>query len=271
MSSRFFMLLMAIVLSGNLPAALASAPKGGIGRLTDLEGEVSIDGQLAVEDAVLKVGSWVETLQGSCTLLLGKETVMRLGEKSRLRITDYLLTDAAKNEKAAVNLDFGRMRALLKTKGSVQKSFNVRSRSAVMGIRGTHIIVDSPQDLSKPQNFMTVEGVAELSLATPKGSAPAEKILLKENESVQAKEGTDSAKPGGKPQVVQLSAAAVQEIAEQVAPAPKDVRAVEESRPAKPGVSLLNPIVTPPVLLDPVANGGGNPVHSTVDVTIEVK
>ena len=249
-------------------AAHAAGPvlEKGIGHLTDLEGEVLVNGSPANENTTLSVGTVVETRQGKCTLLLGKETVMRLGEESKLKITEYLLKDSEKKETSSVDLNFGRLRALLKTKTPTKKSFNVRSRAAVIGVRGTHIVVDSPRDLSRPQRFVTVEGVADLSIASLKPSIPARAIALKENESFVMSEGADPAKA----QIVPLSVGAVREITEQVAPAPKDVRGREELRPAKPEV--LAPQIAPPrALLDPVANGGGNPSKGKVRATIEVR
>ncbi len=303
MSSRFSAVIAGLCILG--PGSAFAADSAG--RVTNIKGVVLLNRVSAIEGQALAVGSVVETKQGKCTLLLGPETVMHLDVDSRLKITEHMLEEGGAKEKTGVELDFGRTRALLRNKGPVQKSFNIKSRNAVMGIRGTHVYIDSPRDLKVPQSFLTVEGAAQLSFAAPKttktnepkapgagtaasGAAavaqePAVRtIILKKNEFFQASEGADLKQV----QVTQLPPSTIRQMVDQVALPPKEIKSAEEvhekntpragpekpeqgARPERPEAALpqLPPITAPK--FDPVANGGGNPIKTRVKVTIQIQ
>lgn len=245
-----------------------------VGMVTAIRGAVRVDGKAAQENTVLKAGSVVETGEGKCTLLLGKETVIHLDRGTRFLVKEYLSRQGGQDPKAAFDLKYGRVRALIKSSGKEKKEFQFRTRAAVMGVRGTHVVLDVPRAGSAPESFVTLEGVAEVSFfsATAASAKPGEEklsapIQVKENQSlrVSASPAEGSAPPAG-PQNV--SAEQVREIAARVAPPTADVNTTREVRawieqgPPPAGFQDFaneNPFRRPPgphhIPFDPVADG----------------
>jgi hypothetical protein len=244
-----------------------------VGVVTAIRGAVRVDGKSAQENSVLKTGSVVETGEGKCTLLMGKETIVHLDRGTRFVVKEYLARQGNQDPKAAFDLKYGRVRALIKSSGKEKKDFQFRTRAAVMGVRGTHVVLDVPRTGSAPESFVTLEGVAEVSFistsAKPGEEKPSAPIQVKENQSLRV-----SASPadGGAPPAQQapqnVNAEQVKDIAARVAPPTADVNTTREVRawieqgPPPAGFQDFaneNPFRRPPgphhIPFDPVADG----------------
>lgn len=188
--------------------ALAADPAG---KLAFVRGEVFVDGKVAHEGAPVAVGQVISTRLGKCAVLLSKEHVIHLDAESELKVTRALL-----NDETELDLNYGRTRMLIKNQAGKRRVFNVRTRSAVMGVRGTHILLESPRDADLPQKFLTVEGVAEVTMQTP--AAP--RVTLRQGETVDSARGDDKATPS----VQKLRAKDVVALTDQIAPPPAPLR-----------------------------------------------
>lgn len=153
-----------------------------IGTVSGVQGTVMVDGKPSNSGAQLFESSVVETKRGRCSLLIGSESVIQMGTDSKISVAEYAKKSKTE-EKVALNLEYGRMRALVATKPDKKKQFDIKTRTAVMGIRGTHVVIESPKEISLPPTFLTVEGNAELRVvaqnkpdaapvAPPVGGAP---------------------------------------------------------------------------------------------------
>ena len=253
-----------------------------VGMVTAIRGVVRVDGKAVQENAVLKAGSVVETGEGKCTLLLGKETVVHLDRGTRFLVKEYLSKQGDQDPKAAFDLKYGRVRALIKSSGKEKKDFQFRTRAAVMGVRGTHVVLDVPRTGSAPESFVTLEGVAEVSFmnagAKPGEEKPSTPIQVKENQSLRV--SATAGETGSSPKAPQaVNAEQVKEIAARVAPPTSDmnttreVRAWIEQGPPPAGFQDFaneNPFRRPPgphhIPFDPVADGM-RPVTFTATAT----
>ncbi|MCC7442469.1 MAG: FecR domain-containing protein [Bdellovibrionales bacterium] len=141
--------------------AWAVAP---VGRLASAKGEVTVGGVAAKSGRELLAGDVIEIGSGKATLLLGKESVIHLDKNSRFQVASYGRGPDG-TESASLNLSYGRTRALVRDVGAVRKRFVVRSRSATMGVRGTHLMIESPQDPLEPQRFVVFDGKADVYIA----------------------------------------------------------------------------------------------------------
>jgi len=148
--------------------SLAELKEGEVGRVAFVDGEVYVNKRKAKEGMMLKQGSSVVTKEGKTTLIFGDESVVHLDAHTRFDVTKYVHRKGAPDE-AVLDLRWGRTRALVKKLKKRRKNFRFRTRSATMGVRGTHIIIESPKDRSAPISFVTVEGEAELTFKGQKG------------------------------------------------------------------------------------------------------
>jgi hypothetical protein len=266
------------------PGADAGAP---VGHLTAIRGSVELGGRPVTRMTPVEIGQVVETRDGKCTLLLGKGSVVYLAENSRLEITQHLV-DTAAQEDTRLNLPYGKVRALVRS-GGPPKTFKIRSRAAVMGVRGTQIYMDTPKDPALPQSFATFDGVAYVELGGAKEGGRAPKsVTLQKGETLQ---GGEPGGPGAQaPRIAKLAPEAMRQLAQQVAPPPPSFRSPDDVKrgggnrkpagfgprpgpggpgegegPVFPGGFPMKPPGLPP-LLDPVRDAVPAPVTIRVDV-----
>ncbi len=250
-------------------ASIAHAEE--VGLVTQPRGIVRVDGKLIKDTVPLSAGSIVETGEGKCTLLLGKETVVHLDRGTRFEVKEYLAKKGDKDAKAAFDLKYGRVRALIKSTGKEKKEFQFRTKAAVMGVRGTHVVLDVPRAAGVPERFVTLEGVAEVSFISV-GAKPGEEkasppVQVRENQSLRvagsAPSGGESARaPQG------MTGKQAEEVAARIAPPARDVNTTREVRawieqgPPPMGFGDFNgedrfrrPPGPPQIPFDPVADG----------------
>src|SRR5689334_16819567 len=90
----------------NLLLAATALAGQAVGRVALVNGDVLINGQQTTVGAVLSMGDVVETREGKCTLLLGKETVVHLDLNAKLRLTQQVIDSGV--EKTTLDLSYGR-------------------------------------------------------------------------------------------------------------------------------------------------------------------
>ncbi len=151
-----------------------------IGRVAFVQGHVVVDGKEVKEDAPVREGTLVEVGSGKCTVLLGRDTIFQMARKTRVRISQYgiqkldagapVTAPPTGNESASIDILGGRLRALVRDTGKLKKDYKIRSAGVVMGVRGTQLIIDTPQEdkLGAQTKIFTIEGKVELS--NPSGS-----------------------------------------------------------------------------------------------------
>jgi hypothetical protein len=154
------------------------APKV-VGRVGMIEGEVWVDSVQVLSGSTVKEGSVIELKSDSrATLILGKGSVFHLASNTKMVIHEYGVKAEGQTETADLDLKFGKTRALILNQGP-KREIRIRSRATTMGVRGTEIFIDSPQESSKPLQFFTIEGSAEVK--TGEGIAP---VILNQNQGL---------------------------------------------------------------------------------------
>ncbi|MBU6153940.1 MAG: FecR domain-containing protein [Bdellovibrionales bacterium] len=160
-----------------------------VGQIGLVSGTVLVDSARVRTGASVKVGSVIEVRGDSkATLILGKGSVFQIGSGSRMLVGEYGITPD-REEMANLDLKFGKTRALILNQGP-KRELKIRTRAATMGVRGTEVFVDSPKDSTKPVQFMTIEGIADVTLG--EASAP---IPLPQNQALKT-EGVGGAQGG---------------------------------------------------------------------------
>lgn len=279
-----------------ISALLAVHPLGGLGLCLSAEsvagyigaadGNVMIDEKVGKVGSELRVGQSVRTGYGSrTTLILGKQNVVHLGENSTLKIQDQQV-NGSNAESTQLELIQGRIRAMVKQKTGLKKTFSVRARTVVMGVRGTHILMDNPENPASPVKLHTLEGQAEVRV--PGLRSP---IVLNRNE------GFSTVGPPAQSPAIPSAAAAgsfekfepeqLQKLATQVAAPPQDIVSTSDIKVLQtpPRIDSLGTLpsvatvpVTPPpaatgqtpvIPVDPAANGGG--VRNQFQVTVRLR
>ncbi len=180
-----------------------------IGQVGLIEGMVLIDSKQVKKGAKVREGSIIEVKKdGRATLILGSGTVFNLSSDSRMVVKEYGMATGSDQEKAGLELSYGRTRGLILNKG-VRRDIKIRARSATMGVRGTEIFIDVPKDEARPVQFFTLEGKADV-FSMP-GVQP---VALGQNQGVaHAATKPDAAPATGAP--ASLSAGEVKEAIQQ--------------------------------------------------------
>jgi len=193
------------------PATFAATPEA---TLSMIQGEVFVEGKaLSTEEKTVpvQVGNTIETKDGKATLFMNGDTVLHMDSYSQLQVLENGAATTKATRKTLVSLPFGKIRSLIKSKGT--KDFRVKTRAAVMGVRGTHIFVDAPSDTQQPVGLAVFDGSAVVDLG---GGAP--QVKLEKNQSLFAKAEGGSSSP------INLNPAEAKALADSVAPAPAAVQ-----------------------------------------------
>jgi hypothetical protein len=266
-------------------SVVCSAVEKIAGYIGAVDGSVMIDQGTAKVGSELRVGQLVRTGYSSrTTLILGKQNVIHLGENSSLKIQDQ--TSGATTESTELDLIQGRIRAIVKQKSGLKKTFSVRARTVVMGVRGTHIMMENPENPASTVKLHTLEGQAEVKV--PGLRSP---VVLNKNEGFST-----LGPPAQSPPIPSASAAGhfekfepeqLQKLAAQVAAPPLDVVSTSDIKvlqtPPRIDSSVSTssfatlPLAAPPaatgqtpvIPIDPAANGGG--VRNQFQVTVRLR
>jgi hypothetical protein len=187
---------MGLVLPAHAAPSQPAPAKKRVGALISFQGSVKVDAKPLASTGPLFEGARVETgPDGSCTLLLSRDAVLHLGPRSDLRLTQV----EVETRKAAIALEKGRMRALIKSEAA-PRDFTVRSRAATLGVRGTQFVVEAPATQQGRLRVATLEGrVAVTNLqdaATAPGSLPPASAQLPVSAEVLVEAGRQLVRGG---------------------------------------------------------------------------
>lgn len=162
------------------------------GRVLEIVGSVTANGRdVALGDRVA-AGALVKTGNGArVALLWGAGNVIHVGSDSELRLGVYEEARRGESERTALDLVYGKTRALIRNRSDQKKAFSLRTKGIVMGVRGTHVFIDSSADAQSPAKFATLEGQAQVS--TPGAPAP---ILLAQGQSISIAPAPPPPAPG---------------------------------------------------------------------------
>jgi FecR-like protein len=186
------------VLAGTLVFLIAagiSVASSPIGFFTAVYGNVSVTHPGATTPLLARLNDKVmfkdliETRQASRTkALLDDDTVLTLGENSRLEITEHLYDQSAKTRSAVLRLLRGKVRALVaKTFGG--SKFEIHTPSAVVAARGTYFVVWLEADgTSGVANIGTHGDVAF--------SAGGKEVIVRPGQTATARFGAPPELPG---------------------------------------------------------------------------
>ncbi len=169
---------------------------GKIGNLAAVQGVVLLDGVPGKNGMPLTDKSNIKTKAGTCTLLFGTDVIVHLDKNSNFSVEGYK-AQAGKTE-MGMKLRFGRLRALAANRKDTDKDIKIKTRTAVMGIRGTHIYIDSPRNPKMPENFLTIEGVAEVQLNNQPAPKGPEQTLAQNNSEKTDKLASSNTPEGDK-------------------------------------------------------------------------
>ena len=173
------MMIMNVAALFLVPHAFAAEALGKfVGQIGMVQGEVFVDGKAVVKSAQVREGSTIEVKDGKATLLLGSGSVFHLAAQTKMQVKEFGIQADSKKEGGKIDLKFGRTRALVLNKGTETKDIKINTRTATMGVRGTEIFIDAPQDTQRPVQFFTMEGLAQVEV--PNGAT----VPLPQNQGV---------------------------------------------------------------------------------------
>lgn len=144
-----FGLVIASSLALTAPVISAQEPAGQVARLEG-EARVARAGAETTEaleaDAPVYLGDRIETLAGSRIELRFKdETLVFLGAKSTLRITEFVLSAAGERDAAVLDFIGGIFRAIV-SQVLPEAAFEVRTKQVVAAVRGTDWMAEISDD-----------------------------------------------------------------------------------------------------------------------------
>jgi type II secretory pathway pseudopilin PulG len=183
-----------------------------VGQLGMVEGEVLIDSRTVKKNAPVHEGSTIEVKDGKATLLLGKGSVFHLAQDTKMVVNEFGVKPKTNEEGGELDLRFGRTRALILNQGNEKKDLRIKARAATMGVRGTEIFIDAPKESSKPVQFFTLEGKAEV-----RAFAQAPTVAVNQNQGVSTSgESATTASKANPSAPVAVSAAAINEVKSEI-------------------------------------------------------
>jgi hypothetical protein len=239
-----------VVLLGLIFAITAQAQKSDkvVGQLGQVEGDVLVDSRAVKKNASVREGSVIEVRDGKATLLLGKGSVFHLAQNTKMVVNQFGVKGDTKEEAGELDLRFGRTRALILNQGNEKKDLKIKARAATMGVRGTEIYIDAPQNTSEPVQFFTLEGKAEV-----RAFAQAPVVPVNQNQGV-ATTGATTASGSGAMTPPTMS---VSEVKSEIRSGGMEVKAAGAIREEKPQTvtSLNSPIgigTIPQIQFDPI-------------------
>ncbi|HTL12260.1 MAG TPA: FecR domain-containing protein [Bdellovibrionota bacterium] len=268
--------------AGHMPTTMATSEAAQsslsevVGRVGDLEGDVRINGDQAKRGQALLRGSVIETGKGKVTLLLGTDSVIHLDEDSRFKVSEFSVSGVGGTEAAALDLSYGKTRALIRSGSEGRKRFRIRTRTATLGVRGTQVVIEAPEDISKPQTFVTLDGLADLYLpaerpkdvkaALEMSDASLNDVRKFRKIEVPAASGVtdDPALPPAQIPVQKIDAEKLRKFRREIGLPPRqtatsqDVNDIQKDKPAQKRRALLRLIRTlsDQYTYDPVLDGG---------------
>jgi hypothetical protein len=122
----------------------------------------AVPGEMVYSGDVINTSS-----DGGVKILMKDKTIVDIGPSTLFKLDEYMQRNGG-NRKAKIDLTFGKLRVAVSKKIQGDGKFEVKTKGATMGVRGTEFIVkeDIPDRLSKNDK------------STPSNSAPAQKTEI---------------------------------------------------------------------------------------------
>ncbi len=143
----------AICVSSFLLIAQAGAEPGetSIGRVVSVEGPVTLftngnakKGVTVAPRQALQENDTIQTGSGGkARVLLADKTVLDVSEKSELHMAEFKRAAITADRQVTLDLKFGKVRTAVVEKLSQKGSFQMRTRSTVLGVRGTEFLTEA--------------------------------------------------------------------------------------------------------------------------------
>lgn len=144
-----------LLLAAQAISQVAGANPGGTvaGKVISVEGKVLIRNETARHQPLkpLKVGDPLYSgdiinsdSRGSVKLMMTDQTILDLGPSTLFKVNEYRLKEV-QNREVSLSMDYGKIRAAVNRKVGVQGKFNIRVKTAVLGVRGTEFVIASEQ------------------------------------------------------------------------------------------------------------------------------
>lgn len=163
---RFWALLLGLVLlsTGSILQAEEQA-----GKVLFVQGEAQVlrGGSLLplrTNDPIY-TGDRIRTANGVVKILLQDNSLLTLDRSSELEINEYLFQPSEKKRSGVFNMLRGKLKALMGRIFNVQGTLEIRTPTAVAGVRGTYFLVEVDEQGSS--KFVLFEG--EIEVTDPKG------------------------------------------------------------------------------------------------------
>lgn len=180
-------------------AAAFAAPKiNTLASLSSIQGEVQVqkggagDWTAAAEGMLLRAGDVVKTgSKSSCAIKWSQDNIVKLTAFSTMKIEQLEKNPAAGSENSSLDLWTGKMYAKAKKLSTPSSTFEVRTPTAIAGVRGTKLAVEVGADESTAveclEGSVSVKGTAggEVVLGNK------EKTTVKKNEAPQPPQKLD--------------------------------------------------------------------------------
>lgn len=153
-------------------------------QVVTLSGKVTMDAPgviakaLSANDEVPEGATIKTSVASACKLLFTDDTIMDVGAASEFKIDEYKLGDGH-DRKGMFSLAYGTMRSLVSKPVGDKGSYKVKTRDAIMGVRGTEFAVSAP--------------FVEAGTATTSAAAPTSIVVASGTVAM----GLGAASPGG--------------------------------------------------------------------------
>jgi hypothetical protein len=153
----------ALLLAAVLPVSAGAAE--AIGKVVGAEGQVTIlpsgggQARQATTGTVLYEGDTLKAAKGSrAKLLMVDDSIITIAESTELKLSEYRLDDRQKTRNSTLSLITGKVRLLVSKLVAHRSQYQVQTPTAVMGVRGTSVIVWTETDpaTGKTTTFMLV-------------------------------------------------------------------------------------------------------------------
>ncbi len=153
----------AILLACVVPVGARAAE--AIGKVVGVEGQVMIlpsgggQARQATAGTVLYEGDTIRAAKNSrAKLLMVDDSIITIAESTELRLSEYRLDDRQKTRNSTLSLITGKVRLLVSKLVAHRSRYQVQTPTAVMGVRGTSVIVWTETDpaTGKTTTFMLV-------------------------------------------------------------------------------------------------------------------
>lgn len=83
---------------------------------------------------------------GRAQIWLKDDSVLHLGSSTKIKVTNLTINREANSRKAKFAMYFGKLRTVVTSFFGKRSSFDVHTPTAVAGVRGSEMILDSPED-----------------------------------------------------------------------------------------------------------------------------